>query len=180
MTSDLDDGKCLTKDDCTEGKGLKIVNLTFERGVSLAIYKRLLSQAVDAVYSAFGEEEAEKVDRGDLIDAGIPAPMANVFMVWKGYQENGIQMLSELMSMDNTEVARKHRGFVSAKKKFGEATLEGMFRVVGEGRVVSGKNASGLRNAEDIAFIYSIYTLAVGAEEEVKSRLAEAIASKIL
>jgi len=157
--------------------GTSYINKRQVRGISLAAYKRLLPCAIETV--------AKERFSGDKV---VLAPHLNkVYETWPLQQKQAMLKISQMGTRSRGWVARRKKTFAQLRSKFGEVTLDGIFRVSWEGEIwfdkeeaVANKVSLGKFEVEACVFMYSFYTLVIGAPNEVKHKLANMLASKLV
>lgn len=147
------------------------------RGVSLAAYKRLLPCAIEAV--AKDKRPGERV--------ALAPHLNKVYETWPLQQKQAMLKISQMGTRSRGWVVRRKKTFAQLRGKFGEVTLDGIFRVSWEGEIWFDKEEAEAKNVtlgkfevEACVFMYSFYTLVIGAPTEVKHKLASMLASKLV
>lgn len=140
----------------------------------MAAYKRLLPCALEAVAGgATGEQLAPHLNK--------------VYSTWPEQQKRAMNLVSQIGSRSKIWVSGRKRTFTRLRDRLGETELDGIFRVTWTGEIVFDREEAQVREIslkkqeiESCILMYSFYTLVLGAPYEVKSRLAELLASKLI
>jgi hypothetical protein len=145
------------------------------QGISLAAYKRLLPCALETM--------ATSGEGGQVL-----APhLQKVFDVWPKQQRLAMAQIVNMSKRSKAWVRRRKKTFEERRCSLGETTMDAVFRVLWNGAIVFDAEEARERRAkfskldvESCILMYSFYTLVIGAPAEVKIKLAEMLAGKLL